>query len=83
MSRYELLARRVDLLNPRLSDAEKLTRANRLAAAFRRLRKLVPDFEDKGEQMQAARRIRMAAYRRGKQVKEAATVPPAVFGTPD
>lgn len=66
VSRYELLARRVDLLNPELSEAVKETRANRLARAYTRLRKLKPDFEDKGEQMQAANRIRMAAFRRRK-----------------
>jgi hypothetical protein len=71
VSRYELLARRVDLLNPGLAEAEKVTRADRLARAYERLRKLKPDFEDRGEQLRAARRIRMADYRRRKRAKDA------------
>jgi hypothetical protein len=77
MSRYEVLAQHVDLLNPRLPESVKLTRAERLVKAYKRLRKAKPDFEDKGEQMQAANRIRTAGYRRRKreeQLRKAASM---------
>jgi hypothetical protein len=78
VSRYELLARHVDLLNPRLSEAVKLTRAERLLKAYSRLRQAEPDFRDTGEQLRAARRIHMAGYRQRKREGQA----PAVRGRP-
>lgn len=71
VARYEVLARHVDLLNPRLAEGERLRRAERLVTAYKRLRKLKPDFRDTGEQLRAARRIRMADYRERKIPKEA------------
>jgi hypothetical protein len=72
LATYKALAKHLDLLNPWLTEAEKLTRAERLVKAYKRLRKLKPDFRDTGAQMQAASRIRTADYRRRKRAKEAA-----------
>jgi hypothetical protein len=67
VSRYELLARRVDLLNPRLPKAVKLTRAERLLKAYKRLRKIDPDFDDRRPELVTARSIvNSANYQRRK-----------------
>ncbi|MGH7065756.1 MAG: hypothetical protein ACREET_16910 [Stellaceae bacterium] len=72
LATYKALVRHVDLLNPELPEAEKVTRAERLVKAYERLHKANPDFRDTGEQLRAARRIRMADYRRRKSAPQAA-----------
>jgi tetratricopeptide (TPR) repeat protein len=69
LARYEVLARHVDLLNPRLTEDERLRRAERLVKAYERARKANPDFRDTGEELRAARRIRMADFRQRKRAK--------------
>jgi len=69
VARYEVLARHVDLLNPRLAEDERLRRAERLLKAYNRVRKASPDFRDTGEELRAARRIRMADFRERKRAK--------------
>lgn len=67
VARYEVLARDVDLLNPRLAEDERLRRAERLLRAYTRLRKTNPEYRDTGEQLRAARRMHMADFRRRKR----------------
>jgi hypothetical protein len=67
---YEVLARHVDLDNPALSDAERLTRARRLVRSYERQREKNPAFEDHSPQLLAAFSIlNKVKYQRRKEKK--------------
>jgi hypothetical protein len=57
LATYRALLRNVDLLNPELSQDERLTRARRLVRAYERVRERRPKFHDDGAQLRAARSI--------------------------
>lgn len=69
MAAYEILVRESDLMNPVLSEAERLRRAGNLISTYNRLRKHDPEFHDNNDQLRAARRIRMARFRRSKKAR--------------
>jgi tetratricopeptide (TPR) repeat protein len=54
LATYRALVRNVDLLNPKLPESERLTRARRLVRAYHRVRECRPKFHDRNEQLQAA-----------------------------
>jgi hypothetical protein len=69
---YKAMLKNIDLLNPRLSESERLTRARRLVRAYERLRKRKPAFEDHSKQLLAAFSIINKVKYRGAEAKKAA-----------
>lgn len=63
LATYRALVKNVDLFNPKLPEAERLTRARRLLGAYDRLRDVRPNFRDSNAQLTEARRIKQAAHR--------------------
>jgi hypothetical protein len=68
---YKAMLKNVDLLNARLPESERLTRARRLVRAYERLRKRNPAFEDHSKQLLAAFSIINKVKYRGSQAKAA------------
>jgi hypothetical protein len=62
LARTEALARLVDLDNPALSDAERLTRSQRLVRSYQRRRAENPNFEPSREVLTAFSIINKAGY---------------------
>jgi hypothetical protein len=61
LATYEMLLRDSDLMNPSLSEDERLRRAEHLLSTYKRLRNSRPDFRENNEQLKTARRIAQTA----------------------
>jgi hypothetical protein len=73
LATYRALVQNVDLLNPELSDDERLRRAKRLVQAYERLRARRPSFHDhNNKQLLAAFSIMNKVKYRRSQAKKAA-----------
>jgi hypothetical protein len=69
---YEVLLRESDLTNPKLSNEERLRRAEHLLVTYKRLRRLVPKFHDKSGELQAARSLTNSKNYQRRKAKVAA-----------
>jgi hypothetical protein len=66
LATYKALVKNVDLLNPELSEAERLRRANRLVRAYQRVHKRKPNFPASPEVLTAFSIVNKDNYQRRK-----------------
>jgi tetratricopeptide (TPR) repeat protein len=69
LATYEVLVRHSDLMNPALTEEDRLRRAEYLLKTYKRLRKAKPDFHDSNDQLRVARQVTQSAYRERKRAK--------------